>query len=817
MTAALDDLKILDLSNERTGAQVSQFFADFGADVIQVERPGGSELRSAAAWPFWGRGKRAVQLDLKSPDDVAIFLNLAAEADVVIDTFRPGVADRLGIGYEQLKLRNPRLVYVAISAFGADNALSHLPGYEGIVAARTGVHWSLEGMADCAGPCFCAVDYACFASSQLAIQGALAALLEREDSGTGQKVDVAMAKALTIYDIFGIQLRTLAKRFEGGLVQTARIVDNVPTGGISFRLLIALTKDGRWLQFSQSSDRLFRAMMKMFELDWMFDDPEWSTAPNFDEDLQKRIAFWEILLNKVREKTVDEWMELFDRDPNVWGEMFRKDSEVLHHPQMEWNKMVVELLDKDCGLVRQPGTLAHLSATPAKIGQPAPRLGEHDAAVRAEAEGAAGGQVAAVAASSSSTRPALAGMTVVELSSFYAAPYGCTLLGELGARVIKLEELAGDAMRSMLPFPESGGMKCMYGKESVAVDLTKPEGREIALRIIDKADIVLCSFREGSAERLRLDAKTLCARNPNLLYMNAPGYGIDGPYARRPAFAPTIGAAAGLGWRNAGGSIPEGDLSIMEIRNAACRLATAVMGVGNADGLAAVSVGSVMALGLLARKRGGLGQEMFTSMLSSTAHGLSDVAIEYAGKPRPSQVDDDIYGFDALYRLYRARDGEYIFLAIRHDEEWRKMTQLLPQGDILAGDARFADDAARRENDAALIEALTPIFATRDAQDWETLLAAERLGCVVAARGPLEANYCDDDKLGMQMGWMTTVNHPILDEVPRMKPLIDFSRSQTVVSPAGLCGQETEAVLTEFGYSKDTIADLEKKGVIMLG
>lgn len=99
-------------------------------------------------------------------------------------------------------------------------------------------------------------------------------------------------------------------------------------------------------------------------------------------------------------------------------------------------------------------------------------------------------------------------------------------------------------------------------------------------------------------------------------------YGIDGPYARRPAFAPTIGAAAGLGWHNAGGSVPEGDLSIMEIRNAACRLATAVMGVGNADGLAAVAVGSVMALGLLARKRGGWGQEMFTSMLSSTAHGL---------------------------------------------------------------------------------------------------------------------------------------------------------------------------------------------------
>ena len=816
MTAALQGFKVLDLSDVRTGAQVSQVFADFGADVIQIERPGGSGLRSAVAWPFWGRGKRAVQLNLKADDDKDVFLSLAAQADVVIESFRPGVADRLGVGYDQLKAINPRVVYVSISGFGAGNTLSKVPGYEGIVAARTGVLWTLEGLADRAGPCFCAADYAAFAASQLGAQGAIAALLEREDSGVGQKVDINMAKALTIYDIFGIPLRTIAKRFEGGMVQTARIVDNVPTGGLSFRLLIALTKDGRWLQFSQSNDRLYRAMMKMFELDWMFDDPEWSTAPDFD-DVEKRIAYWEIMLNKVREKTVDEWMAEFDRDPNVWGEMFRRDSEVLHHPQMEWNKMVVEVDDPDLGRVLEPGPLAHLSKTPADTNRLAPRLGEFDDEVRQEAEAAAR-KATIGSAEIHDSKPPLDGLTVVELSSFYAAPYGATLLGELGARVIKLEELTGDAMRHMLPFPESGGMKCMYGKESVAVDLTKPEGYEIALRVIDKADVVLCSFREGSAERLRLDAKTLRSRNPDLIYMNAPGYGVDGPYARRPAFAPTIGAASGLAWRNSGGNVPEGDLSILEVREAACRLATAAMGVGNADGLASISVATIMALGLLVRKRGGGGQELFTSMLSSAAHGLSDIAIEYPGRQPAQRADPQIYGFDALYRLYEAKDGEYIFLAIRHEHEWRKLVALLEdQGTGVAGDARFSSGEARRENDEALVMALSSIFATRNAQDWEDLIAAEGLGCVVAARGPLEANYCDDDKLGVQMGWLTSVPHPILDEVPRMKPLIDLSRSSTVTGAAGLCGQETEAVLSEIGYSKDEIAQLEDKGVIMRG
>ena len=815
MAVALEGLKILDLSDARTGAQVSQFFADFGADVIQIERPGGADLRSAAAWPFWGRGKRAVQLDLKSADDVRLFLNMASDADVVIDSFRPGVADRLGIGYDRLKLLNPRLVYVAVSAFGSDNALSHLPGYEGLVAAKSGVHWSLAGMAPRPGPCFCAVDYCSFAASQLAAQGALAALLEREDSGAGQRVDVSMAKALTIFDIFGIAARTVAKRFEGGLRQAARVENGIPTGGLSFRLLIGLTKDGRWLQFSQSNDHLFRAMMKTFELDWMFDDPEWAAAPDFEE-VEKRVAFWEILLKKVREKTADEWMADFNRDPNVWGEMFRQNSEVLHHPQMVWNKMVVSANDPERGEVRQPGPLAHFSGTPAEVGRFAPRLGEYDVELRDQAATSAIAAAVAGADAPQGKRP-LDGVTIVDLGTFYAAPYASTLLAELGARVIKLEELAGDTQRHLLPFPETSGIKVMFGKESVAINLASTEGREIALRILDKADIVLCSFRAGAAERLGLDAQTLRARNPGLIYLNAPGYGIDGPYSRRPAFAPTIGAAAGLAWRNAGANIPEGDLTVMQTRDAANQLATGAMGVGNADGIAAISAATVMALALFVRRRGGGGQEMLTSMISSTAHALSDVAVEYEGRPDPETVDAEVYGFGALYRLYRGLGEEYVFLAVKEERDWRKLIGLLPGGEALAKDPRFTDEAARRTHDAELIEALGAIFATREAEAWETLISAVGVGCVVAARGPLEANYCDEGKLGVQMEWLTSVPHPILDTVPRMKPLIEFSRSGTIALPAGLCGQQTETVLREVGYSEAEIGDLAAKSIVALG
>src|SRR5690606_27923230 len=298
----------------------------------------------------------------------------------------------------------------------------------------------------------------------------------------------------------------------------------------------------------------------------------------------------------VRTKTADEWAAEFDKNPDVWGELFRRDSELLHHPQMAWNRMVAEIADPDVGLVRQPAALVRMDKTPAKLGT-APRLGEHDAPVRAEAWP----KPASGEARAPSGKAPLAGVTVVELGTYYAAPYGATLLAELGARVIKLEELAGDPHRNMLPFPEIAGLKVLQGKESVAVDLATPGGREIAHRVIAGADLVMQSFRAGVAKRLGLDAETLLKVNPDLIYHAAPGYGEDGPCGHRPAFAPTIGAAAGLAWRNAGATIPTGEMSLEAEKPAAMQLADAVMGVGNSDGLSAVSVGTGMMLGLLAR------------------------------------------------------------------------------------------------------------------------------------------------------------------------------------------------------------------------
>jgi len=171
-------LRVLDLSRNPVGAQASQLFADFGAEAIMVEPPGGSPLRQAAAFPFWARGKKSIALDLHRDCDAV--RRLAAEADVLIETFRPGAMAALGLGYDELRRDNPGLVYCSISGFGSQGPYAEAPGYEGLVMAKLGLFHAFRSMSTTPdSPAFVATPFAGFAATQVALHGTLAALHER--------------------------------------------------------------------------------------------------------------------------------------------------------------------------------------------------------------------------------------------------------------------------------------------------------------------------------------------------------------------------------------------------------------------------------------------------------------------------------------------------------------------------------------------------------------------------------------------------------------------------------------------------------------
>jgi len=804
MSGPLNGLRVVDFSSTMTGAQVTQTLCDFGCEVVMVEPPGGHPLRDEPAWPFWGRGKRSLVLDLKDPTDAETARALAAAADVVVETWRPGVANRLGLGYEAIAERNGGLVYASVTGFGRDNPLSHLKGYEPVVMAKIGALDAFSVLSDRPGPSFVASPYCSFSASHLALHGILSALVERESSELGQRVETSLVQGILAHDTWNWLVRLMIVRYPEAFSAAPPTSQGaggpVPNSPLFLRLMVGFSKDGRFMQFSQMSERLWQAFLRLTGLGELIDDPEW-TGGRTPDDPEMRLKWLDRAIEVTRSKTYDEWLVEFDKEPDVWAEMFRFGSELLHHPQLVQDGRIATVDDPVLGPVLQPGPLVAMEATPAKLGTPAPALGADHSILSTLTQDFAS---APAAPDDRPVDPPLKGVTIVELGTYYAAPFGATVLTDLGARVIKVEQLDGDPIRSIMPFPEVGGIKVLQGKESVAVDIASEGGREIVLALVRRADIVLQSFRSGVTERHGYTAKDMLAVNPDLIYLNAPGYGVGKPYGQRPAFAPTIGAGSGLAYRNLGGpaNVPsDPKLSTEEVRVYSTRLAMATMTVGQADGFSALGVGTALLLGLLAKRRGAPGQEMSTSMLSTMSHCLSEDMVEYEGRRPIVSPSRDLLGLSSRYRLYETADG-WVFLAAPQNDEWAALAAYLELDPTLEGD------------DAALADVLSARFLTATSAEWELRLSAVDVACVEVATGPVEEVVWFSGGLGKTLDIVTEAHHAILDTYPRLAPLVRFSRSGTRTGGAPLCGDDTESVLAELGYDSERIAALRETGTI---
>jgi crotonobetainyl-CoA:carnitine CoA-transferase CaiB-like acyl-CoA transferase len=266
--------------------------------------------------------------------------------------------------------------------------------------------------------------------------------------------------------------------------------------------------------------------------------------------------------------------------------------------------------------------------------------------------------------------------------------------------------------------------------------------------------------------------------------------------------------------RNIGTAIEERPgLSLKEIRADALRLSGAgTTEYAQADGISALTAASAMALGLLVRDRTGVSQEMLTTMLTSTAHALADDMAEYKDRPPTQAADSELLGYSALYRLYRAAD-EWIYLAAPSADDWSALCTALIDDVDLAGDVRFADGTARQFSDDELAQVLEGVFASKPAQHWEDVLLAADVGCVVAHREPPES-VLQSAQFAGAANMLVEVEHPTFGDHVRLKPYVSFSRSATVAEPGVLAGQQTDAILSELGYSAEAIADLRDRKVV---
>ncbi len=608
-----------------------------------------------------------------------------------------------------------------------------------------------------------------------------------------------MLQGFNPLDYFGTMMWQHTQRATGSAKGSSAMSTIMGASRYSF---FVPTQDGRWVIFTQMLPHQAHALSRAVGIEHTFDDPRFDKQPQFAtaEDAQ---AWEDLLWEAMSAQPYEHWEKVFLADDNIAFELARFSEEGLDHQQIRHNGEATTVRDRRLGAIEQVGPVACFAETPSRIDRSAPALDEHgddfpELAPRSRSTGAAPAH-------------ALDGITIVELGYFYAMPYGVTMAGALGARVIKLEGATGDPMRSAFGAPDVGGAKTMEGKESLAVDLQTPEGQKIVQETAANADMFINGFRSGVAERMGLDYATLSKLNPRLVYVHAAGYGVDGPFAHRPIYAQVAQAVAGSIGRYGGRWLdPEFTKSLSWIE-AQIVVLPRLRGLVDGDSNAALGVLSSVLLALYDQRRTGEGQFVSTTMIGGNALAYADDFLRYEGKPRLATADEENHGLHALYRLYRAETG-WIFLAAPRQREWEALTAALDRPD-LADDERFASEAARLANDDALVALLTELFATQDARAWEELLTAAGVACVEAFDASHSEFTCTDPVL-RETGLVVEVDHPAFDKILRAGPPVALSETPGRVAAGTLVGQHTDQILGELGYSPEQVQELKTKQVV---
>lgn len=374
-TGPLTGVRVIDLSNVLAGPLCAQILGDYGADVIKVEHPQhGDSFRThgplddgvALWWRILSRNKRCIGVYLGDPDGAAVFLRLAADADVVVENFRPGTLEKWGIGWDVLHALNPKLVLVRVTGFGQDGPYRDRPGFGTLAEAMSGFA-SITGEAD-GPPTLPAMGLADSIAGITAMGATMMALWHRDrpgGSGEGQQVDVSLLEPITcavgpgptVYDRLG----ELQQRFGN------RSTSNAPRNTY-------VTSDGRWLAISASATSIAERVLRLVGHGELCEEAWFASAKGRAEhgdEIDTHVADW------VSARTADEVIAAFEAAQAAVAPIYTA-ADLLNDPQVLAMNMIPVVESDETGPLRMPGPIFRLSDTPGSIRFPGPgRIGAH--------------------------------------------------------------------------------------------------------------------------------------------------------------------------------------------------------------------------------------------------------------------------------------------------------------------------------------------------------------------------------------------------------------------------------------------------------
>lgn len=809
MSGVLDGIQVLDLSWGTAGPMATMLLADHGAVVTKIEPPGGDPFRGELGYRAWQRGKRSAVFDLKDSADLELFRSLAATADVLVESFRPGVTQRLGVDYDTLAALNPALIYCSITGYGRDNEHADRPGLDALVAARSGLQWEQRGWAGGAaprlagdpplypdfeappealqgaareGPLFPASRFPSLGACYAAATGISAALLARERTGRGQWVETSLMRGALAA---GVMSYGRAENYSAPGFMTWVGDSRSPKG-------LFECADGRWVHCWPPNPRF---VLAAGEGDTLEANADLSVRQDPDriglgpEEIFVLHHYWGPMAETIRKFTADEWTKA-GADAGVCIQKVLSPEEGLSDSLLFEDGCVTEIDDAELGAIRAVGVAYQLESSPGRVGHAPVEAGADTEVVRAEAKDALRSAARRSPATPLEGGP-LAGVKVLDFGLAVAGPYATQILSDLGATVIKI-----NAMHDWYWHQNQIAMCCNRGKTSIAINLKHEGAGAVVEKLIGWADVLMHNMRYPAAVKLGIDYESLRDRFPRLVYCHTRGF-ERGPRESLPGNDQTGACLAGVEWED--GGCGRGGRPMWSLTN---------MGDTGNGFLAAIA----MCQALFDRERTGRGQFVETAIVNAqllnTSYAVASPDGEGFDRPR---LDAEQLGFSAGVRLYPTAAG-WLCLSLYRDAHWAALGTAL-EDDAFGGGGRFETAASRADKDAELTERIGRTLLGQPAVVWQERLDLAGVPCEVSSETAGAEMW--DDPGALERQWIARYPHPVVREIGQVGAAVTFSATPARIQiPPLLVGADTRQILADVGFDEEAIDELFASGAV---
>ena len=816
----LSGVKIIDFGQYIAGPAVSMILADLGATVVHIDPPTGP-LWDSPANATLQRNKMIVTIDLKTPEGLGQARELIEEADMVVESFRPGVMKRLGLDFTELREIQPELVAVSIPGFASNDQLRRdWRAYESVIAASSGVFtdMGLNRVLMGVNPSFSPLPLASAYGTMLAASAAVLALQARERTGLGDQIEVPLAAAVMeglCYNSIKIEDYPERYKTQREMEIERRQVEGLPMN-LSYDELqdlldpfyrSYLCKDGRTFyvvcpSHKQHAKRCLKTLGlydELLEEGLTEEDNTYLPMSEWKSDVSLGVypmpKHWaDLITTRMKDvfltRTTKEWEKIFGRGkfpgaPQRWLQ------EWINDDHAETTGLMIEVDDPVYGMMTQPGPVVWLEESGDQMLEPAPRRwSEFDEALK---------MLTKLETKLPRVMPKnardgwLDGVRILDLCNVIAGPHSAAYLARFGAEVIKLDPAKPfyDAWNTVI-----FGMSHMRGKRSLLTDIRTPEGREILEKLVQSVDVVVWNAPDRQVKEMGLDIEGLQALNPDAVFCKLDCFSgvLPGPRTSYLGYDDLVQATTGIMLRFGGAmETPEEHAHVGTI--------DVMCGFGGALGIAAA---------LYQKLKTGRSGRARTSL--SALSGLAQIPFCYDYERRglfDEPAGREANGYDELTRFYYTSSDRFVLLSA-YEADVSQISQI-------EGLEGFAD--VPLDERAAFLAAA---FLTASAEDWVERLQTADIGAAVCDNIENIRIYSArpaDGSTGIDRGsysFSVYEDHPSGHVVTQLDPYAvrPVMGKVYALSPAEKYGASSRVILQEMGYQDAQIDQMIDSGAV---